>query len=360
MSTIRVSEGMPSEAKVILPDGVRLHVEEYGDPDSPMTVILLHGWTMDTRLWQRQIAGLPARMGAPLRILAFDLRGHGRSTACSRNTTTLAQLADDLHAVVHERAPKGKIILAGHSMGGMTIMEYAHRHSIEFTNRVGGVVLMCTTAEGTTHTTYGLAPGVARVVRALETTGAAVLARSGPWRLHRTVMPVLSPGIRWLGFGRIADPSAVRLTLGMIGNTRLTTIGGFRPWIEEQNRVDALVHMSTLPAAVLVGGRDRLTPSNCAETIVKALPGAEHLICPDAGHMLPLECPDEVTGAIARICQAASGASAIESRTVAGPSARKARRGPRANKVKAVQAVQAAQTAQTAASAASAASADAA
>lgn len=308
MSTARVSVGMASsDSKVTLPDGVRLHVEEYGDPGSPLTVVLLHGWTLDTRLWRRQIADLPARMGAPLRIVAFDLRGHGRSTACPRTTTTLAQLADDLHAVIHERIPEGTVILAGHSMGGMAIMEYAHRHSIEFTHRVGGVALMCTTAEGTTHTTYGLAPGVARLVRALETTGAALLARSGPWRLHRTVMPVLSPGVRWLGFGRVADPSAVRLTVGMIGNTRLATIGGFRPWFEEQDRVDALVHMATLPTAVLVGGRDRLTPSNCADTIVRALPNAEHLICPDAGHMLPLECPDEVTGAIARVCQRASG-----------------------------------------------------
>jgi pimeloyl-ACP methyl ester carboxylesterase len=153
------------------------------------------------------------------------------------------------------------------------------------------------------------------VVRALEITGAALLARSGPWRLHRTVMPVLSPGVRWLGFGRIADPAAVRLTIGMIGNARLAAIGGFRPWIEEQRRVDALVHMATLPAAVLVGGRDRITPSDCADTIVAALPGAEHVICPDAGHMLPLECPDEVTGAIARVCQRAIGVPIIPPRT---------------------------------------------
>ncbi|MGC9670411.1 alpha/beta fold hydrolase [Planosporangium sp. 12N6] len=305
---------MATDTTVCLPDGVRLHIEEHGDPASPLTVVFLHGWTLDARLWRRQIADLPAELGAPVRILAFDLRGHGRSTACPRATTTLAQLADDLHAVLHERVPEGRIVLAGHSMGGMTIMEYAHRHSAEFTERVAGVVLMCTTAEGTTHTTYGLAPGVARVVRALELTGAALLARSGPWRLHRTVMPVLSPGIRFFGFGRVADPAAVRLTIGMIGSARLATIGGFRPWFEEQHRVDALVHMATLPAAVLVGGQDRLTPSTCADTIVAALPGAEHLTFPDAGHMLPLECPEEVTGAIARVCQRAVGVPSIAPR----------------------------------------------
>jgi pimeloyl-ACP methyl ester carboxylesterase len=308
---------MSSEFKVCLPDGVRLHIEEHGDPASPLTVVLLHGWTLDARLWRNQIADLPVRFAAPIRILAFDLRGHGHSTACPPTSTTLAQLADDLHAVLRERVPKGKIVLVGHSMGGMTIMEYAHRHSVEFTERVSGVVLMCTTAEGTTHTTYGLAPGVARVVRALEVAGAGLLARSGPWRPHRPVMPVLSPGIRWLGFGRVADPAAVWLTADMIGSARLATIGGFRPWIDEQHRVDSLAHLATLPVAVLVGARDRLTPASCAETIVGALPDAEHVICPDAGHMLPLECPDEVTGAITRVCQRANGVPIIP--TEAGP-----------------------------------------
>ena len=81
--------------------------------------------------------------------------------------------------------------------------------------------------------------------------------------------------------------------------------------------MDSLAHMATLPAAVLVGAQDRLTPASCAETIVGALPHAEHVIFPDAGHMLPLECPDEVAGAIARICQRANGVPIIPTR--AGP-----------------------------------------
>jgi pimeloyl-ACP methyl ester carboxylesterase len=309
---------MTSVAKVGLSDGVQLQVEEYGDPTSPLTVVLLHGWTLDARLWRNQVAQLPVQLAAPVRILTVDLRGHGHSTSCPPQSTTLAQLADDLHAVLRDRVPEGRVVLVGHSLGGMTIMEYAHRHADEFNDRVAGVVLMCTTAEGTTHTTYGLAPGVARVIKALEIAGAAVLARSGPWRLHRPVMPVLSPGVRWLGFGRTADPEAVRLTVGMISNARLATIGGFRPWIDEQHRVDALVHMATLPAAVLVGARDRLTPQKCAETLMQALPDAEHLVVPDCGHMLPLECPDEVTGAIARVCQRANGVPTIPTQTGSG------------------------------------------
>jgi pimeloyl-ACP methyl ester carboxylesterase len=120
------------------------------------------------------------------------------------------------------------------------------------------------------------------------------------------MMNALSPGLRWFSFGVSPDPEAVRLTADMIGRARLTAIGGFRSWVSTHDRVEALAAMRGLPAAVLVGTHDRLTPRACFDTIVAALPDAEHVVCPHAGHILPLERPDEVTGAIARICHQAA------------------------------------------------------
>ncbi|MBQ1015589.1 alpha/beta hydrolase, partial [Micromonospora sp. M51] len=57
----------------------------------------------------------------------------------------------------------------------------------------------------------------------------------------------------------------------------------------------ALAH---LPAAALVGDRDRLTPPPCAESIAAALPATELTVCPGAGHMLMMERPDEVNAAL--------------------------------------------------------------
>lgn len=304
-------EDVPSVAWVSLPDGVRLYVEEYGDPTATLTIVLLHGWNLGSQLWRRQVAAIPQHLGVPVRVIAFDMRGHGNSTSCARRATTLFRLADDLAAVVQERVPHGKVVLVGHSLGGMTIMEYAHRHPDDFATRVAGVVFVATTAEGTVHTTYGLSPALARVIRRMEQTGAAVLARSGGWRPHRPVMSVLAPGWRWLIFGDGADPEAVRLTAQMIGSAPLATIGGFRPWVDLHHRVDTLTAMRALPAAVLVGTHDRLTPRACAETIAAALPDAEHVVCLDAGHMLPLERPDEVTAAILRVCRQAIGEAPV-------------------------------------------------
>lgn len=58
---------------IVTANGVDLHVEVHGDGDP---VILLHGWPDDVGLWRNQV---PALTGAGLRVIAFDLRGFGRS-----------------------------------------------------------------------------------------------------------------------------------------------------------------------------------------------------------------------------------------------------------------------------------------
>jgi pimeloyl-ACP methyl ester carboxylesterase len=266
---------------------------------------MLHGWTLDRRLWRRQIADLPQHLGVPVRALAFDLRGHGRSGATRRHTATLAQLADDLAAVVRKRVPHGKVVLVGHSMGGMTVLEYAYRHGADFAERVAGVVLVNTSAEGASHTDYGLTPRLARMLRVLERTGAGLLARSGPWRPHRFAMPALSPAVRWLVFGARPPAEALRLTAAMISTASLSAIGGFRPSIETHHRVEALDSMCELPVSVLVGSDDRLTPRRCAETIAEKVSCAMLHVLDGAGHMLPLERPEAVTTAIADVCRRA-------------------------------------------------------
>ncbi|GAA4599320.1 pimeloyl-ACP methyl ester carboxylesterase [Actinoplanes octamycinicus] len=299
---------MSERTEILLADGVRLYAEVTGPADAPVTVVLLHGWCLDRRTWRHQVSALCGQDGgagglgrrAP-RVIAYDTRGHGRSSATRRHAATLDQLGDDLAEVLRRLAPSGPVVLAGHSMGGMTIMEYAHRHPDEFASRVAGLLLVSTTAEGHTHTRYGLPPTLAGVLRAGETLGAGLLARSGAWRPHRAVLPALAPALRWLLFGDRCAEDDLGLTLRSVGRASLRSIGGFRTSIGAQQRLDTLATVGEVPAAVLVGDRDRLTPPACAESIAGALPCAELTVCPGAGHMLPLERPDEVSAALLTI-----------------------------------------------------------
>ncbi|MFI6820636.1 alpha/beta fold hydrolase [Micromonospora sp. NPDC050187] len=296
---------MPEGFEVRLPDGVRLHGETTGPADAEVTAVLLHGWTLDGRSWHRQLAGIGKQFGDRVRLVTYDARGHGRSSCMALRTATLAQLGDDLAAVLDEVAPTGPVVLVGHSMGGMTIMEYAHRHPTHFATRTAGLVFVATTAEGHTHTAYGLSPRIARLIRLAETTGAGVLARCGSWRPPRALLRALRPSLRWLLFGDRCDPTDIRLVTSAVAHASLRSIGGFRASIGAQHRLDTLAELGDVPAAALVGDRDRLTPPPCAESIAQVLPATELTVCPGGGHMLMMERPDEVNAAVVAVLRQA-------------------------------------------------------
>ena len=286
---------------MILSDGVRLHVEISGPADAPVTIVLLHGACLDRRTWSHQVAALP-----DARVITYDARGHGRSGATPLRSATLTQLGADLAEVLRRHAPTGPVVLAGHSMGGMTVMEYAESFPVEFAERVAGLVFVASTAEGHTHTRYGLPPQIAHLMRAGETLGAGLLARSGAWHPHRAVLPVLRPAVRWLLFGDDHPDAGLSVTMKALGRASLRSIGGFRASIGAQQRLDTLAALGHLPSAVLVGDRDRLTPPACAESIADALGGAEMTVFPGAGHMLMLERPAEVTAALLAVAERAA------------------------------------------------------
>lgn len=299
---------MVERSELTLADGVRLHVETSGPADAPVTVVLLHGWCLDRRTWHHQAKALA---DVEARVVAYDARGHGRSAPTRLRSATLGQLGDDLAEVLREYAPAGPIVLVGHSLGGMTIMEFAEGYPQEFAGRVAGLVFVSTTAEGATHTCYGLPTPFTPVLRAAEEAGAGLLARLGSWRPHSALLPALRPTVRWLLFGPGHEAGDLEVTMSAFGRASLRSIGGFRASVGAQQRLDTLAALGDIPAAVLVGDRDRLTPPPCAESIAGALAGTELTVCPGAGHMLMMERPAEVSAAllavVARAARSAPG-----------------------------------------------------
>ena len=102
-------------------DGVSINVEvDEADRRTP-TVVFVHGWlcTLDSWHYQR------LAMRGAVRMAFVDQRSHGRSGRSGATNSSLADLASDLAPVLAEVAPPGPVILVGHSMGGMTIMQLA-------------------------------------------------------------------------------------------------------------------------------------------------------------------------------------------------------------------------------------------
>lgn len=99
--------------------GCTMVYDVYGEPGA-QTVVLLHGYGVDGRMWQSQLDALRG-----YRVLVPDVRGHGRSRPCEGFTIPTA--ADDVKAML-ERENCKTFLLAGLSMGGYITQEFAFRH----------------------------------------------------------------------------------------------------------------------------------------------------------------------------------------------------------------------------------------
>jgi|SRR5215207_874080 len=295
-------------------DGTRLRVFDHGDhdgdPDSPVTVILVHCYALDHREWDAVLAALDLG-GAAIRVLRYDQRGYGESGGVTPHTATLAQLGDDLAELIVALVAAGRVVLAGHSMGGMAIMAMAERHPELVAERVAGVAFVATACAGMGSLSLGLPGPVATVVHGLE--------RAGVWLLSAVRQPVLThyprvlePFVRWLVFGEDADGRDVAHVARLVAACRPLTMLLFRPDFDAHDRREALAHLTGSPASVLVGTRDRLTPPRFAAEIAEWLPGARFVLIEGAGHMLPYECAPQVADAIAELVGVATAAPAVE------------------------------------------------
>jgi pimeloyl-ACP methyl ester carboxylesterase len=114
--------------------GVELYVQETGAQEG-RPVLLIHGLSQCGLAWGRQ---LHSDLGNELRLVAMDLRGHGRSDRPDDGYGEASLWADDVHAVITALGLQ-QPILCGWSYGGVVIGDYLHRYGEQ---SVGGICLV--------------------------------------------------------------------------------------------------------------------------------------------------------------------------------------------------------------------------
>jgi pimeloyl-ACP methyl ester carboxylesterase len=100
-------------------DGVSIQYRIYGEGDP--AVILVHGWSCDSSYWSAQFDALKERYT----VLAVDLAGHGESGR-NRRHWSMEAFGEDVVAVARQVFPR-RVLLVGHSMGGVVALEAAAR-----------------------------------------------------------------------------------------------------------------------------------------------------------------------------------------------------------------------------------------
>ncbi|MFE0444399.1 alpha/beta fold hydrolase [Streptomyces fungicidicus] len=269
------------ELTALSADGARLHVEVHG-PDGAPAVVLAHGWTCSTAFWAAQIRDL----SADHRVIAYDQRGHGRTPASPACSTEA--LADDLEAVLTATlGPGERAVIAGHSMGGMTVMAAATRPAFR---AHAAAVLLCSTGSSrlvAESTVLPLRPGRLRT----WLTG-RILGSRAP------LGPVTPLARRILRYGTMGPASAPDMVEACARIVHACPRAVRHSWSHVLDRLDLDdgVRQLRVPVEIVAGAADRLTPPVHARVIAAALPdcvGVTEL--PGVGHMTPVEAPGQVT-----------------------------------------------------------------
>lgn len=256
-------------------DGASLAVTDAGNGP---TVVLAHCWMGGRETWA-PVAHRLLRSGH--RVVLYDQRGHGSSTIGS-DGLTIPRLGGDLRAVL-EAVDARDAVLAGHSMGGMTIQSFAIHHPDGFTTRARAIVLVSTSARG---------EGDTRAGRRTEAT----LERA--W-IEPLLTSSLGHGLVRGVFGEHVHRNDLVLTRDLVVACPPPVRAGWFSAMAGTDLVEGIATVS-VPTTVMMGTRDTLTPPPRSDAIMTAIPGAELQTLEGYGHMLPLEAPDIVADTIRR------------------------------------------------------------
>jgi pimeloyl-ACP methyl ester carboxylesterase len=280
--TLGWGEGVerPDHRVVSTPDGADLAVWDLAGAGAGAGVVVLpHCWGCSHEIWLPVARRLRAE---GYRVVLYDQRGHGLSTRGSA-PLEVETLAHDLEAVL-EATDVRDIVLAGHSMGGMTVMSLATYRPEVLRARAKAAVLVATSA--TSVRAGGGSPERASalfaspfVTRALQTKNGHLLVRSA--------------------FGTRPVRAHMELTRDVFAACDGSVRGDYASSMAVMNLLEGIARME-VPTTVMVGTRDTLTVPKKADQMASTIPGARLVTLKGRGHMLPLEDPDAVTQEIVR------------------------------------------------------------
>lgn len=249
---------------------VTLNVEERGTGPA---LLLVHGYPLDHQMWRHQIEAL----SGAARVIAADLRGFGQSDVTS-GVVTMQRMADDLAELLDKLAIREPITLCGLSMGGYVAWQFALRHR----DRLGKLILCDTKAAADT-------PEVAK--GRLE-TAQRVLAEGAQAIVDGMIGRLFAPQT----LERQND--VVQATRRVILSTSPEGIAAALRGMAERPDVTGQLASIDVPALVVCGTHDGISPPEEMRQIADALPQGQFVEIADAGHMAPLENPTAVNAAI--------------------------------------------------------------
>jgi pimeloyl-ACP methyl ester carboxylesterase len=252
-------------------------------------------------LWHRQITALAPEA----RIVAYDLRGHGQSGLSEALDYSIEAFGDDLEAVLDAHLRKGeRAVLCGNSMGAMTIAAWAHRHPDSVPKRAAAVAMLGT-GMGDLITQALVVRGPTRIETVRERVTESLMCTEIPF--DTAPDSVIRTATHYLALGPDARPEDIALVARMARDCPRVVRGRCGGTLSQMDVFDGLANLD-VPAVVIAGGADKMTPPVHSHRLAELLPSKPEVVeVPGAGHMVPLEADQVVNSALRELLAEASG-----------------------------------------------------
>jgi pimeloyl-ACP methyl ester carboxylesterase len=245
----------------------------YTDRGLGPTLVLLHGFPLDSRVWH----AVEDHLEANFRIVSPDLRGFGRTA--SETPFTIESLADDVHALL-AALKCTPCILGGLSMGGYVALAYAKKYPSD----LKGFSLIDTKSAADTEEGK---QGRMKMIELVRQGGSkAVVEQMFPKMIvEKTVRE---------------QPAVVHALRGIMSECPPKTIEQALLAMRDREDFTALLPTIKVPSLVIVGDGDAIAAPDLSRAMQAAIPGSQLAVIPNAGHMAPIEQPEAVADALAK------------------------------------------------------------
>ncbi len=242
------------------------------------TLILLHGFPLDARMWHAQMLSL----SETYQVIAPNFRGFRQSTLTDVNYS-LADLADDIEQVRTHFAAERPITLCGLSMGGYVAFEYWRRHG----RHLEALILA--------HTKPNSDTDEARAGRQ-EMANQAIAV--GSWKAVAGMLEKLLPE------SLIQNRTQVVLDVeAMMQGCSPQTVRAAQHAMAARADFVAALPTLALPTLVITGELDAIAPPDATRKWAAVLPNSECVVVPGVAHLSPLEAPAAFNAHIVRFLQ---------------------------------------------------------
>ncbi|MFW6113989.1 MAG: alpha/beta fold hydrolase [Actinomycetota bacterium] len=266
-------------------DGTALHVDYLGDNDP--TVFLVHGYSESGQIFRYQKPYLAGKY----RVVSLDLRGHGRSEVPQSRDYDIERLAEDLKAAVDAFEPE-RFVIAGHSMGGFTSFVFYHRFGKDYEGRLKGLAVIDSTGVDLT--------GASLRWRVFMNLGKQLVdnkfTRAAAAKMEYSSITYIF--LRWLAFGKRPPAGEIEFLQRIAASTPIASLKGSAKGCDNYMFERHLPGVD-IPVVLLVGSEDSLMADDRRnQRTYSILPDARLEVFEGAGHMAPVERPEEINRAL--------------------------------------------------------------